>query len=112
VSSLIALSVQVLTTRAAIIAAVAVLAAILAGWSKPARATTRWHRGLREPRRGGGVPVEQQPTPAHRTSGPLRRVTAAGLLGGISLLTGALIAIITAYGAIWAVVSLTDLLTQ
>lgn len=112
VSWVIALSVEVLTTRAAVIAALAVLAAVLAGWSKPARATTRWHRGLREPRRGGGVPVEQQPAPAHRTPGPLRRVIAVGALGGISVLTGTIIAIILGYAAVWAVVELTDLLTQ
>jgi hypothetical protein len=42
----------------------------------------------------------------------MRRIIAVGALGGISVLTGTIIAIILGYAAVWAVVELTDLLTQ
>ena len=110
VSSLIAISVDDLTVRAAFIVALAVMGLLLAGWRKPARASVRRPRGPF----GGyiGVPVTQEPTTLHRRPGPLRRLWALAATAGLSVLTGALIAVIVAFAAVYGVVTLTDLLSR
>lgn len=110
VSSSIAISVDELTVRAAGIVALAVLGLLLAGWRKPARASVRRPRGPF----GGyiGVPVTQEPTTLYRRPGPIRRIWALAAATGLSLLTGALIAVLVAFAAVYGVITLTDLLSR
>jgi len=101
-----AISVAGLTTRAAVIAGLAVAALLLTGWRKPARAEPRSHRAR------PGLAVEHHDTPLYRRPGPLRRLLAAALSGGIGLLIGTLTAIVLAFGAAFSVIWLTDLLKR
>ena len=104
-----------LTGRAALIAALAVIALVAAGWRKPARATVRSPRGPLARLRpadasASGVPVVRLPTEPHRRVGPVRRVVALATTGVIAVTTGAVIAVILAIAAVLAVIGLTDLL--
>ena len=107
----LALSVEGLTVRAAFIAALAIVALLLTGWRKPARAEPRSPRGpLR--RDTSGIVVEHHDTPPYRRPGVIRRVLAAGASGGIGILTGILSAIIISFAVAMAVIWLTNLLQQ
>jgi hypothetical protein len=119
VSVTLALSVTGLTTRAAVIAALAITALLLTGWRKPARAEPRSHRAglvpVGAPRRDtgrSGIVVDHLDTPGERRPGPIRRVVALAASGGIGLLTGVLAAIVIAYAAAFAVIWLTNLLER
>jgi len=104
VSSSIALSVDVLTDRAILIIALSVVALLAAGWRKPARAS------IRSPRARYGVPVVEQPVAPERRMGPIRRILALATTGALAVVTGTVVAVIAAVGAIWGVITLTDLL--
>lgn len=87
------------------------VALLLTGWRKPARAEPRSPRGpLR--REHAGILVEHHDAPLYRRPGPLRRVLAAVASGGIALLTGVLAAIIASFAIAAAVIWMTNLLEQ
>jgi hypothetical protein len=111
VSVTLALSVDGLTAQAAWIAGLAVVALVLAGWRKPARAKSRQPRGrwLRERR---PIAVEHEPAPLYRRPGPIRRVGAAIASGGLAVVTGAIAATVVSCGVAWPVVRLTSLLKR
>ena len=102
--------------RAGLIAGLAIVALLLTGWRKPARAEPRSPRGVME--RGlvyksgpaPGVVVDQLDTPEYRRPGVARRVLAAVASGGIAVLFGAVLAIVVSFGVAMAVIWLTDLL--
>ena len=116
VSVTLALSVAGITLRAGLIAGLAIVALLLTGWRKPARAEPRSPRGVVE--RGlvyktgpaPGVLVDQLDTPEYRRPGVVRRVLAAVASGGIAILFGAVAAIVVSFGIAMAVIWLTDLL--
>ena len=107
----LAISVDGLTVRTAIIAGLAIAALLLTGWRKPARAEPRSPRGVarREPH---AIAVEHHDAPLYRRPGPIRRVLAAAASGGIAVLTGVLSAIVIAFAFAFAIIWLTDLLRQ
>ena len=112
----LALSVAGITVRAGLIVGLAIVALLLTGWRKPARAEPRSPRGVVE--RGlvyktgpaPGVVVDQLDTPEYRRPGLVRRILAAVASGGIAILFGAVAAIVVAFGVAMAVTWLTDLL--
>jgi hypothetical protein len=118
VSVTLALSVAGITLRAGLIAGLAIVALLLTGWRKPARAEPRSPRGVVE--RGlvyktgpaPGVVVDQLDTPEYKRPGLLRRVMAAVASGGIAVLFGAVMAVVVSFGVAMAVIWLTDLLKQ
>jgi hypothetical protein len=118
VSVTVALSVAGLTVRAALIAGLAVVALLLVGWRKPARAEPSSPRGVFErglvyrsgPSRG--VPVDHLDAPLYRRPGVARRLLAALASTGIGILAGVLLAIVLSFGVAMAVIWLTDLLRQ
>jgi hypothetical protein len=109
--TVVALSVDVLTVAAAWIAGLAIVALVLTGWRQPARAQPRTRRGT-ESLDWTPIEVEHEPGEPYRRPGPLRRLL-AGLAGlGITLVTGAVIAIVLAFVLALTVIRLTGLLTQ
>lgn len=97
----LALSVDGLTVRAAWIAVLAVAALVFVGWRKPARARPRSRRA---------TAVERTPAPLYHPPGPVRRLLAAVSSGGLAVVTGAVVAIVLAFAAAYAVITLTGLL--
>lgn len=92
-------------------AGLAIVALLLTGWRKPARAEARSPRGpLR--RGASGIVVEHFDTPPYRRPGPLRRLLAIVASGGIGIFTGVIAAIIVSFGIAIAVIWLTNLLQQ
>jgi hypothetical protein len=101
-----------------LIVGLAIVALLLTGWRKPARAEPRSPRGVVE--RGlvyktgpaPGVVVDHLDTPEYRRPGLVRRILAAVASGGIAVLFGVIMAIVVALGVAMAVIWLTDLLKQ
>jgi ABC-type nitrate/sulfonate/bicarbonate transport system permease component len=94
-------------------AGLAILALVLAGWRKHARATVRPPRG--EPmlrRRWEAIDVAETTTTLYKRPGLLRRVWAAVASAGIAVVIGAVLAIVTAFATGYLVITLTDLLKQ
>jgi hypothetical protein len=112
VSVTLGLSVGAVTTQAAVIVALAVVALVLTGWRQTARAQPRSHRGSRIPTRRGPVEVEQSTTTLYRRPGPIRRLFALAASGGITVVTGMMLATIVGFAAAWIVITLTSLLKQ
>ena len=118
VSVTLALSVSGITVRATLIAGLAIVALLLTGWRKPARAEPRSPRGVIERGlciaavRRPGVVVDHVDAPEYHRPGPVRRLLAAVASGGIGLLFGVLTAIVVSFGIAMAVIWLTDLLQQ
>jgi len=111
VSVTLALSVDDLTIRAAFIVGLAIVALVLTGWRKPARAEARSPRGpLTRPT--NGVVVDHYDTPQYRRPGIIRRILALAASGGIGILAGVLLAIVTSFAIAIAVIWLTNLLQQ
>lgn len=105
----LALSVDVLTVAAAWIAGLAIVALVLTGWRQPARAQPRTRRGGTPD--WNPVEVDHVPGEAYRRPGPVRRLL-AGLAGlGITLVTGAVIAIVLSFALALTVIRLTGLLS-
>ena len=111
VSVTLALSVDGLTVRAAFIAGLAIVALLLTGWRKPARAEPRSPRGP-SGRPSGGIVVDHYDAPQYRRPGVVRRVLALLASGGIGILTGVLLAITVSFAVAIAVIWLTNLLQQ
>ena len=105
-----ALSVDVLTGKAAWIAGLAVAALVLTGWRKPARAQAKRPRSPDHP--SPDAEVEHQPAPLDRRPGPIRRLLVAVAATGLALVTGAVAATVLAFGVAWAVITLTSLLKR
>jgi hypothetical protein len=111
VSVTLALSVDGLTVRAAFIAGLAIVALLLTGWRKPARAESRSPRGPSR-REASGIVVEHFDTVPYRRPGLIRRVLALVASGGIGVVTGVLAAIILSFSIAIAVIWLTNLLQK
>ena len=106
-------SVTELTTSAAWMAGLALLALALAGWRKTARAAARTPR--REPiirRPWEPVGIAETATPLYRRPNVVRRLWAVVAGSGIAIVIGAVTAIVLAFGTGYLVVTLTDLLKQ
>lgn len=94
-------------------AGLAVLALILAGWRKNARATARPPRAEPLLRRAWApVDVAETTTPLYKRPGPLRRIWAVVASGGIAVVIGAVLAVTVAFATGYLVITLTDLLKQ
>ena len=89
----------------------AILALLLTGWRKPARAEPRSPRGPSR-RETPGIVVEHFDTVPYKRPGPIRRLLALVASGGIGVLTGVLVAIILSFSIAIAVIWLTNLLQQ
>lgn len=111
----LALSVEGLTIRAALILGLAIAALLLTGWRKPARAEARSPRGARnEPAAmsGTGIAVDHVDTPQYRRPGVIRRALALVASSGLGILTGVLAAIVTSFAVAMAVIWMSNLLEQ
>lgn len=87
----------------------AIVALLLTGWRKPARAESRSPRGpLR--REASAISVDHFDTPTYRRPGIIRRLFALVASGGIGILTGVLVAIVTSFVIAIAVIWMTNLL--
>lgn len=96
-------------------AGLAIVALLLTGWRKPARAEPRSPRGpTRGPTRRGsvGIAVEHFDTPPYRRPGPIRRLLALAASGGIGIFMGVISAIVLSFTIAIAVIWLTNLLQQ
>jgi len=94
------------------LAGLAVVALVLAGWRKTARAQPRAPRSPTDvPRR---VPFEVTHGIArpYHGNGLLRRVWAVIASSGLAIVIGAVLATVVGFGLAWMVVTLTDLLKQ
>lgn len=94
-------------------AGLAVVALVLAGWRKNARAAPRTPRGdpiLRRP----WTPVEiaERTAPLYKRPGPLRRIWAVVASSGLAIIIGAVLAIVIAFATGYLVITMTDLLKQ
>lgn len=94
-------------------AGLAMVALILAGWRKNARATARSPRAepiIRRP----WVPIDlaETTTTLDRRAGLLRRIWAVVAGSGLAIVIGAVLAIVIAFGTGYLVITLTDLLKQ
>jgi hypothetical protein len=103
-------SVNDITIRAAVIAGLAILALVLTGWRKTARATPKTSRGTATTPRQVPVQVERHPTPAYHAPNPVQRLVALLSSGGLALLVGAVIATIGAFTIAVIVTTMTNLL--
>jgi hypothetical protein len=106
-----------ISARAAVVAALALVALVLAGRRKPARPWRRAPRGgdalaIAVTRRGERilVPVQQGTFEFERRMEWWRRVLSLGGLGATAAVLGTLIAIVLAAGVAIAIGTLTDLL--
>jgi hypothetical protein len=105
-------SVNDLTIRAAIIAGLAIVALVLTGWRKTARATPKTSRATASSPRQAAVPVIREPTPAYHPPNPVQRLLSLVTSGGLALLVGAVIATVTAFAIAVIVTTMTNLLKQ
>jgi heme A synthase len=105
-------SINDLTVRMAWIAGLAVVALLLAGWRKTARAQPKRPRSPYETPRRVPFELRESVAPPYHPAGVLRRVWAVAASSGLALVIGAVIATITAFSLAWIVTTLTDLLRQ
>lgn len=92
-------------------AGLAILALVLAGWRKNARAapqTPRREPKLRRPRVPIGI--AEAVVPLYKRPNILRRAWAAVASAGLGVIIGAVAATIIAFGTAYVVITLTDLL--
>ena len=94
-------------------AGLAIVALVLAGWRKNARAAARIPRGEPIPRRSWEpVPIAETTTSLYKSPGLLRRLWAVVAGSALAIIIGAVLAVVVAFGTGWLVVTLTDLLKQ
>lgn len=89
------------------------LALVLAGWRKNARATTQTLRsipGIRRP--SEPITIAETTTSLYKRPSVARRVVAVVTGSGIAIVIGAVIAIVIAFGTGFFVITLTDLLKK
>jgi ABC-type nitrate/sulfonate/bicarbonate transport system permease component len=109
----VVVSVTDLTTQAAWMVGLAMLALVLAGWRKTARPTPRTPR--RDPlvrRSWEPVGVAETTTSLYKRPSLLRRLWAVVASSGIAVVIGTVLAIVVAFGSALLVITLTDLLKQ
>lgn len=99
---------DVLTVGAAWIAGLGLLALLFTGWRQPARAQPRTRRGA-DPIHTA-IPVEHRPGRPYRPPGPIRRLLAGVTGAGLSILMGAVIAIVVSFAVAFTVIRVTGLL--
>jgi heme A synthase len=105
-------SINEVTVRMAWLAGLAIVALVLAGWRKTARAQPKGPRSpAATPRR---VPFEVTHGVArpYQPAGVVRRVWAAIASSGLAIVIGVILATVTAFSLAWMVVTLTDLLKR
>jgi hypothetical protein len=105
-------SVNDLTIRAAIIAGLAIVALVLTGWRKTARATPKTSRATATKPRQVAIEVVREPTPAYHPPNPVQRLLSLLSGGGLALLVGAVIATVSAFAIAVIVTTMTNLLKQ
>jgi ABC-type nitrate/sulfonate/bicarbonate transport system permease component len=106
-------SVTELTTQAAWMVGLAIVALVFAGWRKPARPTASTPR--RDPAIGRTwepIAVAETTTPLYRRPGIVRRVWAAVASSALAVVIGATLAIVIAFGTAMLVITLTDMLKR
>jgi hypothetical protein len=119
--AILGISVGELTVQAAWVAALAILAVTLAGWRKPARAAPLSPREApdsgpkSDPDAADGedpqrFPVTIATAPLEQPPTPLRRLVSGVSATALSLVTGAVLAILISFGAVIAVIWATNLL--
>jgi ABC-type nitrate/sulfonate/bicarbonate transport system permease component len=92
-------------------AGLAILALLLIGWRKTARAVPRTPRvepKLRRPRVPIGI--AEATVPLYKPPNIIRRVLAGAASAGLGLVIGIVSAIVIAFGTAYVVITLTDLL--
>ncbi len=106
-------SVTDLTTQAAWMAGLAIVALLLTGWRKNARAAARIPRESHLPRRKWApIGVAETTAPLYKRPSILRRIWAVVASSGLAIVIGVVIATVTAFGLAWLVTTMTDLLKQ
>jgi len=94
-------------------AGLAVVALVLAGWRKNARATPRIPRRAPIVRRPWvPIGIAETTTSLYKRPSLVRRLWAIVASSGLAVVMGAVIAIVTAFGLAYIVITLTDLLKQ
>ena len=109
----VVVSVTDLTTSAAWMAGLAMLALVLAGWRKNARATARTPRG--EPNRAQRwepIPIAETTTSIYKRPSLPRRLLAAATGSALAIVIGAVAVVVIAFGTGILVTTLTDLLKK
>lgn len=101
-----------LSTRAAVVLGLAIVALLLTGRRKPARAwrpTPRDRRAIALNHRGQPVvvPVDHREARIYRRTPLWRRIAAASGLGVVTAIGGVLVALATAVGVAWLVTTVT-----
>jgi hypothetical protein len=107
----VVVSVTDLTTAAGWMAGLAIAALIFSGWRKNARALPRTPSTPTKLRRERvPIGIAEATVPLYKSANPLRRVWAAVASAGLAVVIGVVSAIVIAFGASYAVITLTDLL--
>lgn len=106
------MSVNDLTIRAGLVLGMAIVALLLVGWRKPARAIPRTVRGDGGRPRVLAVPVERLATAEYHPPSPLRRLGAGLASIVLALVIGAAIATVVAFAASVIVTTMTDMLRR
>ena len=106
-------SVTEITAQAGWMVALAMVALVLAGWRKNARATPRTPRRAPIIRRPWvPVGIAETTVPLNKRSGPIRRIWAIVASSGIAIVIGVLLATVVAFALAYIVVTLTGLLKE
>jgi ABC-type nitrate/sulfonate/bicarbonate transport system permease component len=109
----VVVSVTDLTTQAAWMAGLALVALVLAGWRKTARPTARTPRGETFLRRSWDpIPIAETTTSLYRRPSLVRRLWAVVAGSALAVVIGAVLAVVIAFGTGWFVITLTNLLKQ
>ncbi|MEY4606787.1 MAG: hypothetical protein RLY45_1547 [Actinomycetota bacterium] len=103
-------SMSEVTTTAAWLAGLALVALMATGWRKPARAAVVVARGNRQRRPVTLQQLHEQSTPMHHRTRWYRRVWALVWAGVLAVWVGAVAATLVGLGAAWLVIRLTELL--
>lgn len=101
------------TVQAGWMLGLAIVALVLAGWRKNARATPPTPRRAPVVRRPWvPIGVAETTVPLYKRAGPIRRVWAIVAGSAIAVVIGAVIAVVVSFGLALVVITLTDLLKQ
>ena len=106
------MNVTEVTTAAAWITGLAIVALIATGWRKTARATADPARARFTSRAPTGLEVTDTQAPAYRPARWYKRLWAALASGVLAVWIGAVVATIIGFGAAFAVIHFTDLLSR